>query len=447
MRRRSRELQPALVFERAKRAGKAPNGGSAEPTIWTERMLTALDKGVQGGKWYSLGDKALSLAALERSFARVRANKGAAGVDRWTVKGFDARRETNLTKLEADLKAGTYLPSPAKRVWIPKPGSKEKRPLRIPTVRDRIVQTAVKLGLEPIFEKEFRDSSFGFRPGRSCRQALQRVRTALSSGKGFVVDADFRKFFDTIPHEVIMHGLESKVSDGKILDLVRAFLAQGVMEGGMDLPEDMETEEGTPQGSPLSPLLANVSLHGLDSLIEDSGYEMVRYADDFVVLCQSREDAEAALEAVRGFCVETGLQLHPDKTGIVAYEAGESFEFLGFKFQKGKIFPRKKSILNIRSKIRDKTPRQSGKSLSAVIAKLNPVLRGWFLYFQDGPSDAFRDMDGYTRRRLRSMLDRNNGIRSTHPKREASKRWPTAFFADHGLYSMADSWKEGRSSS
>jgi RNA-directed DNA polymerase len=215
------------------------------------------------------------------------------------------------------------------------------------------------------------------------------------------------------------------------------------MEGGIILPEgDEEPEVGTPQGSPLSPLLANIALHGLDVLMEDSGYEIVRYADDFVVLCETRELAEQALEAVGGWAETTGLALHPEKTRIVDHGSGESFEFLGFEFRKDTFFPRKKSLSNIRGKIRDKTPRCSGKSLKAIIAALNPVLKGWFVYFRPSPKHVFRDMDGYARRRLRSLLDHRQGIRSTHPGRESSKRWPSAFLAEQGLYSMEKVWEE-----
>lgn len=441
MRNRSKEEQPALVFEETKQVGKARPRGQAEPSIWSERMLTALGNGVKGGKWFSLGDKAFSVKALEASFAKVKANKGKCGADGWTVERFEACRSEVLPRLHADLMAGTYRPGPVKRVWIPKAGTKEKRPLGIPTVRDRTVQTAIKHALEPIFEKEFRDCSFGFRPGCSCNMALIRVKTALKDGKRYVVEADFRKFFDTIPHEVIVRALESKISDGKMLDLVRAYLAQGVMEGGLIKPYDPEERQGTPQGSPLSPLLANVALHELDVLMEDSGYEIVRYADDFIVLCQSREQAVEALGAVGEWSERTGLALHPEKTRIVDHGAGESFEFLGFEFRKDRFFPRKKSKLNIRAKIRAKTPRLTGRSLQAVVAGLNPVLRGWFGYFRDSPKHAFTEMDGYVRRRLRSMLDRRIGIRCTHPGRESSKRWPNAFFRDHGLYSMADAWE------
>jgi len=256
----------------------------------------------------------------------------------------------------------------------------------------------------------------------------------------FVVDADLRKFFDTIPHEVIMRGLESEISDGKVLSLVRSYFGQGVMSSGVLMPENAD-EEGVPQGSPLSPLLANIALHDLDALMEDSGYEIVRYADDFVILCRTREEAEMALEAVRAWTEKTGLSLHPDKTRIVDYGAGQGFEFLGHAFTKGKVFPRKKSIQNLRNKIREKTPRHSGRSLKAVIAVLNPVLRGWFGYFRDCRPSSFPEVDSFVRRRLRAMLDVRMGKHPTH-RGATGIRWPNAYFAERGLYSMVDARKE-----
>jgi RNA-directed DNA polymerase len=440
MRIRAKDLQPALVFEETTQVGEAGRKVTGDPLIWTERMLTTLSNGVQGGKWYSLGDKALSVRALDGAFTKVKANGGVSGIDGWTVERFDAQREKNLLRVSSELMAGTYRPSPVKRVYIPKPGTNEKRPLGIPTVRDRVVQSAVKAGLEPIFEQKFRDGSYGFRPGRSCRQALRRVWLGLKEGRVFVVDADLRKFFDTIPHEVIMRGLEEEISDGKVLSLVRSYLGQGVMEGGVSLPEEEESD-GVPQGSPLSPLLANIALHELDALMEDSGYEIVRYADDFVILCRTRQQAEAALEAVRAWTEKAGLSLHPDKTRIVDYGVGQGFEFLGHAFTKGKVFPRKKSVQNIRNKIREKTPRKSGASLSAVIARLNPVLKGWFGYFRDCPASSFTDIDSMARRRLRAMLDVRQGKHPAH-RGGTSQRWPNAFFAERGLFSMVAARKE-----
>ena len=441
MRIRSKDLQPALVFEETTQAGDADGNVCADPSIWTSRMLTTLGNGVHGGKWYSLGDKAFSVKALESAFTRVRANHGVPGVDGWTVERFESQKEQNIPRISRELIDGTYRPSPVKRVYIPKPGTNEKRPLGIPTVRDRVVQSVVKAAIEPIFEQKFCDSSFGFRPGRSCKQALRRVWLGLKAGRTFVVDVDLRKFFDTIPHEIIMRGLETQISDGKVLDLVRSYLKQGVMTGGVLSPEDEEVPEGVPQGSPLSPLLANIALHDLDALMEEAGCELTRYADDFVILCETREEAETALEMVCSWTEKTGLSLHPEKTRIVDYGAGQPFEFLGHAFTKGKVFPRKKSIQNLRNKIREKTPRNSGKSLKATIALLNPVLRGWFQYFQDCSESTFPSVDGFVRRRLRATLDVRIG-KPPAQRGATAQRWPNAFFAERGLYSMANSHKE-----
>lgn len=441
----TKEDHPDLVLERAKSAGQARPKGKTEPSIWTDRMLATLEQGVRGGKWYSLCDKAFSLQSLESAFAKVKANEGACGVDGWTTKRFESRLTENLARMNKALMEGSYSPSPVKRVWIPKPGTNEKRPLGIPTVRDRTVQTAMRASIEPIFEKEFRESSYGFRPGRSCKQALRKVWLSLKDGKRFVVDADLKSFFDSIPYETIMGGLEAKISDGRILRLVRAFLAQGCMEGGV-LSSGEQDETGTPQGSPLSPLLANITLHGLDVLVEDSGYEIVRYADDFVILCQTRQEAKEALEAVRGWTERNGLQLHPDKTRIVDYDSGESFEFLGYEFRKDRVFPRKKSLKNLRAKVRAKTPRSSGRNLSMVIACLNPILRGWYRYFRYSPEHVFRDADSFVRRRLRSMLAKQNRKGYYQPGLSLSQLWPNAFFAERGLYSMQKAHQDAQSS-
>jgi RNA-directed DNA polymerase len=443
MKTKPKEDHPALVPEQAMLSGKVRQFGKAEPSIWTERMLIALGNGVQGGKWYSLGDKTFSVKALGAAFARVKANAGSPGVDGWTVERFELDRAGQLAHLHETLMEGSYSPKPVRRVWIPKPGSNEKRPLGIPTVRDRVVQTSVRATLEPIFEREFRDSSYGFRPGRSCKQALHKVWFALKAGKRYVVDADLKRFFDTIPHEVILSGLKEKITDGKILGLIGAYLAQGVMEDGLLSPDEREMEEaGTPQGSPLSPLLANIALHGLDVLVEDSGFEIVRYADDFVILCETKDKAQSALEAVREWTVRNGLELHPEKTGIVDYGAGESFEFLGFEFRKDRVFPRKKSIKKLRDNIRNRTPRCSGKSLKALIANLNPALRGWFGYFKESPEHVFRDADQFVRRRLRAMLAKRNRKQIYHACTFTSKLWPNAYFAECGLYSMQKAHKD-----
>ena len=430
----TKQVDPSLslVPEMAKRERQASSRWAfAEPCIWTERMLSALEEGVQGGKWYSLCDKAFSLETLRVCFGKVKANAGSPGIDGCTISRFERHLDQELARISSDLLSGTYRAQGIKRVWIPKPGSREKRQLGIPTVRDRVVQTALRAALEPIFEQVFLDNNFGYRPGRSCHKALSRVWRALNSGKVYVVDADLKACFDTIPHDLIMRGLKEKVSDGKILGLVQAYLSQGVMESGFE----RTSREGTPQGSVISPLLSNIALHGLDCLAQEEGYELIRYADDFVVLCTSSEEAQAALASVKDWTTRNGLMLHPSKTRLVDYGQGESFDFLGFTFKQGGLGPRKKAIGNLRSKVRDKTPRLSGKSLKAIVSDLNPILRGWWRYFRASPEHVFREGDYFVRKRLRVILDRRSG-RKHHHRSGACLRWPNAVFEKAGLISM-----------
>ena len=427
------ETPPAVVPEKAMQAGEIwARWPWVEPTIWTERMLTALEQGVKGGKWFSLCDKAFSVNSLSAAFEKVKANRGAPGVDGWTVSRFERQKDKVLPRLSTELLSGMYRPQAIRRVWIPKPGSREKRPLGIPTVRDRVVQAALRACLEPIFEQGFADASFGFRPGRSCHKALSRIWRSLRSGKAYVVDADLKKCFDTIPHELIMSGLAEKVSDGKVLSLVQAYLRQGTMEDGTVIA----ATQGTPQGSVISPLLANIALHGMDLLAQQRGFELVRYADDFVVLCQSEDEAASALEAVKDWTETNGLTLHPDKTRIVDYGAGESFDFLGYTFRKGSVFPRRKSVKKLRDNVREKTPRKSGKSLEAIVADLNPILRGWHSYFKASKEHVFCKQDMYVRRRLRAILEHRAGIHTHRHGMVRCWRWTNAFFSSHGLISM-----------
>ena len=429
----SKEAEPALVFEETKQAGDVRSRWEwTEPSIWTDRMLVTLEQGVRGGKWFSLCDKAFSVRSLKASFARVKASGGAKGVDGVTIDRFERDLDANLTRLHRELMAGEYQPQAVLRVWIPKPGSREKRPLGIPTVRDRVVQGAIKAALEPIFEKEFCDGSFGFRPGRSCHKALSRVYRGLREGRQCVVDADLRRFFDTIPHEIIMRGLEARVSDGKLLTVVGRYLMQKVF----DEQTWRTVTEGTPQGSVISPLLANIALHGLDMLAKEKGYDLVRYADDFVVLCETSRDAESALEEVTAWLESQGLSLNREKTRIVDHASGESFDFLGFTFRNGKFFPRKKSVQNLRDKVRDKTGRSSGKSLPAIIQELNPVLRGWFGYFKASHESQFERLDGFVRRRLRALLDRRSGKHCAYLG-ATLHRWPNVYFERACLFTMA----------
>jgi RNA-directed DNA polymerase len=396
-------------------------------------MLRALDDGVKGGKWFSLIDKVWSKDTLARAWKIVRDNQGSGGIDGMTTTSFATKLEDRLLALSGKLREGTYGPQPVQRVMIPKADGR-KRPLGVPTIEDRIVQTALRLVIEPIFEREFSPKSYGFRPGRGCKDALREVVRLYQNGHKFVVDADIKSYFDTIPHDKLMRRIEERISDGRILRLVRRMLEQGVMDG----MSEWTPEEGTPQGSALSPLLANVYLHPLDVLAQSRGYEMVRYADDFVVLCQTREEAEQALQVIHEWMAEAGLMLHPEKTRIVDMQAEDaSFEFLGYRFQRDQRWPRKSSVLKLRGAVRRKTPRNSGLSMAVVVANLNLTLRGWFEYFKHSSKSALEDVDGFVRRRLRAILSKRNGIKPAQSG-EPNIRWPNACFRDLGLFSLSE---------
>ena len=425
------EIKPEAVSERIRRAGELMRRwGWVELSIWTERMLTALDKGVKGGKWFSLIDKVHPERTLRAAFTQVAANQGAAGVDHVTISRFESHQDEELRRLSEQLRNGTYHPQAIRRHYIPKPGTQEKRPLGIPTIRDRVVQTAVRMVLEPIFERDFAEHSYGFRPGRGCKDALRRVDQLLKEGYTTIVDADLKSYFDTIPHDRLMTLVGQKVSDGRMLNLIEAFLKQGVLDG----LREWTPEEGSPQGGCISPLLSNIYLDPLDHLMAQHGFEMVRYADDFVILCRSPEDAAKALAVVQTWTAEAGLKLHPDKTKIV--DANETaFDFLGYRFERGRRFPRPKSLQKLKDIIRAKTKRTSGESLTKIINDLTPRLRGWFEYFKHSHRFTFNSLDGWIRMRLRSLLrkrqhKRGRGRGSDH------QRWPNKFFAEHGLYSL-----------
>ncbi len=277
------------VPARATQGAEARDWSWVEDTVWTDRMVSALVNGVKGGRWYSLMDKVFAPDTLEAAWEKVLGNEGAAGVDGQSIKRFEAHAELYLTELSTALRNGSYQPQPIRRVEIPK-GDGRTRPLGIPTVKDRIVQTAVKFALEPIFEAMFRPTSYGFRPGCGCRDALREVAQLIADDYAYVVDADFESYFDSIPQERLMQRVEERVSDGRILALLRSWLKQDIMHG----LQRWTPIAGTPQGAVISPLLANIYLHPLDDLMAARGHRMVRYADDFVVLCKSREEADAA---------------------------------------------------------------------------------------------------------------------------------------------------------
>jgi RNA-directed DNA polymerase len=430
------EDEREAVSERTRRAREILTRWEwVEPTVWTERMLTALEQGVQGGCWYSLMDKVHRESTLQAAFTKVAANQGAAGVDHVSVTRFEGRLEENLKELDNALRTGTYQPQAIRRHYIPKPGSQERRPLGIPTVRDRVVQTALRLVLEPIFERDFATHSYGFRPGKGCKDALRRVDELLKSGYNHVVDADLKSYFDTIPHDRLLTLISQKVSDGRVLNLIKSFLNQGVL-GGLN---EVTPEQGTPQGAVISPLLSNIYLDPLDHLMAERGWEMVRYADDFVILCRTAEDASRALEAVREWTAQAGLTPHPEKTRVVnAKEDG--FDFLGYRFVKGRRYVRPKSLEKFRDTIRAKTKRTSGESLPRIIATLNPTLRGWFEYFKQSYKTTFPYLDGWIRMRLRSLLRKRRGGKG-HGRGADHQCWPNAFFADQGLFSLKTAHK------
>jgi RNA-directed DNA polymerase len=405
-----------------------------EASIWTESMLAALENGVKGGKWFSLIDKVVRPATLSAAWQRVYRNAGSPGVDGQSVAMFKRQTAKYLCELEEALKAGTYRPQPVKRVEIPKVGGKT-RPLGIPAVKDRIVQTALKLVIEPIFEREFMDTSYGFRPGRGCRDALREVDKLIREGYTHVVDADLRSYFDTIPHDRLMRLVEERISDGQVLGLIREFLGQDIIQG---LSRWTPTG-GTPQGGVISPLLANLYLHPLDSRMKARGFRMVRYADDFVVLCMSAKEAERALVEVRSWVEANGLMLHPEKTHVGDCRLeGQGFEFLGYRFEAGKRWVRRKSLQSLRERVRQKTIRSRGDSLETVIADLNPMLMGWFGYFKHAESYVFKALDGFIRRRLRSMLRKQSKRPGRGHCLADHKRWPNTFFAEKGLFTMME---------
>ena len=409
----------------------------AEPCVWTNRMLTTLETGVKGGKWFSLIDKVWRENNLRAAFVRVAANKGSAGVDHVGVAAYGERVEVEVAKLSAQLRQGTYLPQPLKRVYIDKPGSSEKRPLGIPTVRDRVAHGAVKQVVEPIFEAGFAANSYGFRPGLGCKDALREVQQLLEEGRMHVVDVDIKSFFDTLDHELLMKRIAEQISDGKLLELMRLFLKQGVLDGA----EVRETAEGTPQGGVISPLLANIYLNPLDWLLLESGCRSVRYADDMVILCRDAAEADRALSLVRHWMEGARLTLHPEKTRIADMAQPKAyFDFLGYRFLRTAArarltrMPRPKSVQKLREGVRSVTKRCNGYSLDEIIRRVNVRLRGWFEYFKHSCRPTFVEIDGWVRMRLRSIL-RKRRKRKGRGRGADHQRWPNAFFTEHGLFS------------
>jgi RNA-directed DNA polymerase len=395
-------------------------------------MLTALARGLEGNQWFSLIDKVYAERTLELAWAKVESNAGGSGVDNITIARFAKDCPRGLLDLKEQLRTASYQPRPVKRVWIPKPGTTEKRPLGIPTVRERVVQTALRMVIEPIFEHHFAEHSYGFRPGRGCKDALHRVQTLLAEGYTWIVDADLKACFDTIPKDRLMSRVGVRIADSRVLELIRSYLDQGVME---ELTLHEPTERGTPQGAVISPLLANIYLDPLDHLLAACGVEMVRYADDFVLLCRSEEEAKAALARVQTWVAENGLTLHPEKTRLVDATQPGGFDFLGYHFERAYRWPRRKALDKLKDKVRQLTPRQNGVSMDATIAKLNDTLRGWFGYFKHSHRTTFPKVDSYIRGRLRSILRKRAGKRGRGRGMD-HHTWRNHYFTELGLFSL-----------
>lgn len=384
--------------------------------------------------WYSLIDKVYAEETLRAAWRKVRRNRGSAGVDGIDIPHFERNLEGNLKRLHDELREGTYEAQAIRRVEIPKPGSRETRPLGIPVIRDRIVQGALRSVIEPIFENVFAECSYGFRPKRGTKDALRRVQAMLDEAGTWVVDVDIQRYFDTISHGLLMAEVEKKIADRRVLGLIERYLKQDVLSATKSYAA---IEEGTPQGAVISPLLANIYMHRVDEAMERAGYGYVRYADDCVIVCRTREEAEGALELIRELSASLELTLHPEKTKLIDTTVPGGFDFLGYHFELGKRYPRKKSLRKLKDTVRQRTRRTNGHSLRQLIDMLNPVLRGWFNYFKHSRALTFKIVDGWVRRRLRSILRRNLKRRGLSNGGD-HLRWPNAYFRQMGLFTMME---------
>jgi RNA-directed DNA polymerase len=434
MKSKSKDSLPEQVPFSATPPGETPDIRRwAQPVVWTDRMLTTLlENKVRGGKWHALIDKVYAELNLYTAARKVTAKEKAAGVDGQSCEAFEEHLLVETRQLSEQLKDQTYRPSAVRRVLIPKPGRpNETRPLGIPTVRDRVVQRAIVSVIEPILDHQFHERSFGFRHGRGAHDALRIVEQKIQEGYVYVVDADLKGYFDTIPKDRLLKLIKEHISDSRMLKLIKLFLDQSILE---ELRE-WTPIAGVPQGAVLSPVLSNLYLNPLDHEMADNGFEMVRYADDFVVLCRSEFEAEVALQMITEWVEQAGLTLHPTKTKIVDSRS-KSFAFLGYSFRGDKIYPRRESLAKMKARIKELTPRKRPGSIKSIAKELNRVLIGWFSYFRHCRWTIFKDLDAKIRSRLRRLLLKRHRKNSKRLPRQ--QRWPNDYFAKAGLYSLRE---------